>query len=46
VGVTRLVWEMVDPIGLGEVAELRPDSPSLRVRQRVSLVVALVLSPD
>jgi len=44
--VTPRVGEMLDRFGLREVADVRPDSLPLGVRQRMSLAVALVHSPE
>jgi ribosome-dependent ATPase len=44
--VTRRVGEMLDRFGLREVADVRPDSLPLGVRQRLSLAVALVHGPE
>jgi len=44
--ITRRVAEMLDRFGLRNVAHVRPDSLPLGVRQRLSLAVALVHSPE
>src|SRR5208337_4329792 len=44
--VTQRVGEMLDRFVLREVADVRPDSLPLGVRQRLSLAVALVHGPE
>ena len=44
--ITRRVVEMLNRFGLNDVADMRPDSLPLGVRQRLSLAVALVHGPE